>query len=99
MMLNSVAGNNVGYITVEGTSSYSCSNITVTTPFKVMPGDVIVVCVLSEMSSAIRLGAAVVLPRASVLHQQDICTTLPSSIDLTRFVQRSDLTVLVSLGR
>ena len=98
MTLNPVSGLNVGYITVEGTSSYSCSNITVPTPFKVMPGDVIVVCVLSETSS-MRLGAAVVLPRASVLHNQEPCTTLPSSIDVTKFVRRSGLTVLVSLGR
>eukprot|EP00731_Ephydatia_muelleri_P029679 Em0021g202a len=34
---------------------------------------------------------------ASVLHQQEFCTTLPSSIDLTKFVRRSGLTVLVSL--
>ena len=98
MMLNSLLRTNVGYITVEGTSGYSCSNITVTTPFTVMPGDVIVVCVLSETSS-MRLGAAVVLPRASVLHDQELCATLPSQIDLTKFVRRSDLTVLVSLGR
>ena len=93
-------GSTIGYIQFGRASTYSCSNVsTGTTSFTAMPGDIIIVCILNGTNG--QLGAAAAIPGASVLHNKEPCTTLPTTVDLSTtngFVSQSDLTLLVSLG-